>query len=502
MSTSTIAGTVDAPVWRLALASVLPTRLRPRADRWIQHFPLLLLVTVQGLLSLRLGNTAFQDEALYVLAGQEILAHWLTGAPVIDYGSFFSGVPVAYPVLAGLLQYVGGLPLVRAFSLGCVVVTMLCVRDTSKYLYGQAAGNLAGFTFAVTGPVVYTSALATFDALCLCLLSVGIWLGVTRSSRSSAALAGVAVAAAAIVKYTGAAFLPVVLAAVLFGDPQQKAANRLLRTVTTALVAAAVLAGLYALWGEEVREGILFTTTGREALSPAPLSQLLGYVAQDIGLSAALAVLGGLLVARSLRSSLFVLALFAGASGLLVGQLHLGEAVSFEKHMAYSALFLAPLAGRALAELARPSLRGILLAAIMWILLVSGLARSHTMHYEWPNVERVVSLMAEDSPPGRYLSTQSLPLSFYTRDEFPDIQWVEHYGLFDSGPGAIRNAVENRAFEMIVWRSGSTGNPTEDAQLAVLQEAVIGSPHYDLAAEPFPVRQWSEQDWYIFQLNR
>lgn len=502
MSTATTAGAVDPPVWRLALASVLPTHLRPRADRWIQRFPLLLLVMLQGLLSLRLDNTAFQDEALYVRAGQEILAHWLTGAPLVDYGSFFSGAPVAYPVLAGLLDYVGGLRLVRVFSLCCVVVTMLCVRDTSKYLYGQAAGNLAGFTFAVTGPVVYTSALATFDALCLCLLSVGIWLGVTRSSRSAAALAGVAIAAAAIVKYTGAAFLPVVLATVLFGDPQQKVAQRLLRTVITALVAAGVLAGLYVLWGEEVHEGIFFTTTGREALSPAPLSQLLGYVAQDIGLSAVLAVLGTLLVARSLRSLLFVLALFAGASGLVVGQLHLGEAVSFEKHMAYSALFLAPLAGRALAELARPSIRAILLTAIMWILLVSGLARSYAMHYEWPNVGRVVALVAENSPPGRYLSTQSLPLSYYTREELPDVQWVEHYGLFDSGSGAIRNAVENRTFEMIVWRSGSTGDPAEDAQLTVLQEAVVGSPHYDLVTEPFPVRQWSEQEWYIFQLDR
>ena len=126
-----------------------------RAAQWIQRLAVPLLVLLQVLLSLRLGNTAFEDEALYVQA-----------------------------------------------SLACVVVAMLCVRATARHLFGRTAGDLAALAFAVTGPVVFVSALATFDALCLLLLALALYLGVTRRSYPSAAVAGLALAAAAVVVST------------------------------------------------------------------------------------------------------------------------------------------------------------------------------------------------------------------------------------------------------------------------------------------------------------
>lgn len=478
---------------------------RPRKEPWPSRAVVPFLVLLQAVLSLRLSNAPSDDEALYIQAGRELLANWRTGESVVDFGTFFSGAPAAYPVLAGLLDQVGGLGLVRGFSLACVVVTMLCVRATTRHLFGPRAGDLAGFSFAVTGPVVFLGALATFDALCLMLLALALWLGIARTSDRSAGLAGLALAAATVVKYTGLAFVPVILALVLLGGTRGPDRHQLRRVLTAAAVAAGTLGVLYLLWGDRVRDGILYTTAGREPLSPAPASLLVQYAVQDIGLLTVLALCGGLFVVRSPRWTLFLLAMFAGASGLLLSQLHLGEAMSFEKHTAYSALFLAPLAGRALAELARPTVPAVLLAAVMSLLLVSGVVRSYAMHHQWPEVsrvaEQVTALVAEDPRAGQYFSTQASQMRYYTYDEFPQARWVAHYSIYDSDPAAVRQLVEDRTFELIVWRSGSTGNPREDAILDVFREAALDSPHYDLATEPLPVEGRPGQEWYILQLK-
>ncbi|MFF0943271.1 ArnT family glycosyltransferase [Kocuria sp. CPCC 205300] len=502
MSTSQIARPAEPPVPGRSEAPLFPDHVRTTASRWIEQLALPFLVLLQVLLSLRLSNTAFEDEALYVQAGRDLLEHWRTGAYVVELGSYFSGAPAAYPVLAGLLDEVGGLGLVRAFSLACIVVTMLCVRSITAQLFDRTAGDLAAFAFAVTGPVVLVSTLATFDALCLMLLAVALWLGLTRTSVASTLLAGLALAGAAVVKYTGAAFIPVVLGVALLAARRQTGRKALLRMGIAAVVTVTTLIALYALWGERVHKGIFFTTTGREALDAAPLSLLLDYVVKDIGLLLVLALLGGVFVTRSLRSTLFLLGLFAGGSGLVLSQMYLGEAVSFEKHMAYSALFLAPLAGRALAALAKPTMEVVLLAMLMGTLLVSGVTRSQAM-YEWPNMERVLAeVEAQDLRPGQYFSTQSLTLGYYTKPDHPQVQWSGHYDLAAADLAAVEKAVNERTYEMIIVSADSSGNSRIGAQMEALREAALDSPHYELIAEPFPVEGWIDEDWYIFQLDR
>ncbi|WP_368827587.1 ArnT family glycosyltransferase [Kocuria cellulosilytica] len=461
-----------------------------------------MLVFLQVLLSLNLGNTAFEDEALYIQAGKDLLAHWQTGVVAPDYGVFFSGAPLAYPLLAGFLDRIGGLELVRSFSMACIVVAMLSTRATAAHVFSQRAGDLTGFAFAVTGPVVFLSALATFDALCLMLLSVALRLAVTQTSRSSAVLVGLALAAATVVKYTSAVFLPVVLAMVLVAAGRQTGRNRLVRFLTAALVTAVAIGLLYGLWGREVHDGIVLTTASREVLNPTPNSQLAGYFARDIGLLTLLALVGGYSLIRSLRSALLVLLLFTGAFALVLSHLHLGESVSFEKHLAYSALFLAPLAGRSLAYLAKSTMHMMLLAALMVVMLVSGTSRAGGM-YQWPNVEPVVAVvMAENPEAGMYLSTQAYPLRYHTWDEHPEIQWVPHYNIAASSPEAIRQSVEDGTYEMFVWSADSAGSSAEDPQIAVLRQAVQDSPRYRLVTEPFRAPAWGgEQVWHVYELK-
>ena len=67
----------------------------------ISRLILLAIVCLQAVLSLRLHNTAFEDEATYLYAGHMELEHILHGSPLQgNYASYFSGSPVLYPVRA------------------------------------------------------------------------------------------------------------------------------------------------------------------------------------------------------------------------------------------------------------------------------------------------------------------------------------------------------------------------------------------------------------------
>jgi hypothetical protein len=56
---------------------------------------------LQTALTLRLVNTAFQDEAIYLYGGHRQIDHRLHGTPIYDhYANLFFGAPFLYPVLA------------------------------------------------------------------------------------------------------------------------------------------------------------------------------------------------------------------------------------------------------------------------------------------------------------------------------------------------------------------------------------------------------------------
>ena len=64
----------------------------------ISRLILLAILSLQAVLSLRLRNTAFEDESLYLYAGHMELQHLLHGAALYgSFSSYFSGSPVLYP---------------------------------------------------------------------------------------------------------------------------------------------------------------------------------------------------------------------------------------------------------------------------------------------------------------------------------------------------------------------------------------------------------------------
>lgn len=442
-------------------------------DAWLY-----VILAVTALLAVRLRNTAFIDEALYINAGKDYLAHWFGGAALPDStGYLFSGVPVLYPVLAGVLDQLGGLYLVRAFSLLCVLGTAVLVQRTTRAVFGGQSGTLAAAAFCFTGSVIFVGWFATFDALCILLLAAGAYVGVTRHGSRSAIFVGLLLAAAIAVKYTAILFVPVMLAVMVVANGSARW-RRLGIATTTAVV---VLAVPYLLWGELVREDIIFTTTGREALSPDPRSQLVEDLWGNLGLLITLAVIATIITVASRRPRAVLLGtgLLAAAAALPVGQIYLGEAVSFDKHLAYASLCLAPLVGYLLARVRAVPLASVVSTMLVLIMVIIGGFRSIELFRSWLNVEPALEVVAEDPVSGRYLSSVADPLAYHTRDAYPGIDWETPYGLY-ADPTSMDDVIARGDYARFVLWNETTGSPQQDAGQAALIDALDTSDIYEL----------------------
>ena len=134
-------------------------------------------MVLQALLTLRMHNSAFEDEALYLYVGHLEIAHLLHGTALQgDYPSYFSGAPVLYPVLGALFDSVGGLTGARALSLVEMLAATGLLYTMSSRLFNERVALCAAVTFAVAEPTLFLGNLATYDATALCLLAVAAWL--------------------------------------------------------------------------------------------------------------------------------------------------------------------------------------------------------------------------------------------------------------------------------------------------------------------------------------
>lgn len=128
-------------------------------------------------------------------------------ATVIARGDFSwpSALPhgPGYPYFLGaLLRFFSeSLPPVRTVQaiLGAVSALLVCLL--ARRFFGDAAGLAAGLLVAAYGPLIYVEVSILGEGLLIALLLVSVWLAL-RSSRLSAALAGLALGCAVIVRPT------------------------------------------------------------------------------------------------------------------------------------------------------------------------------------------------------------------------------------------------------------------------------------------------------------
>ena len=324
-------------------------------------WPLALLLTVQAALTLRLiwSNTAFADEALYLSAGRLELAHLFTGSPVPAFARYFSGAPVIYPPLGAIAASAGGLAAARLLSMALMLTATGLLHGVTRRLFDRRSALFAAALFAGLGGTQFLGALATYDALALCLLALGTWLAViaaTRAGREATRLvaaAGVAVAVANAAKYASGLFDPVVLGlAMLAVWPVRGRVAALRAGAILAAVLAALLAAAIAVGGGSYLHGLLATTLDRPAggFPAARLLVLSGTWLWVVAVPAALGLVAAVTAGRGRRFAL----LGVVCAALLLGpaeQAYIHTYTSLYKHDTYGAWFGCALAGYALASL-------------------------------------------------------------------------------------------------------------------------------------------------------
>ncbi|GAA3817902.1 DUF3824 domain-containing protein [Streptomyces coacervatus] len=478
--------------------SAAPSSRRARVSRLV----LLALLLMQTALSLRLQNTAFEDEALYLFAGHAELGHLLHGTKLYGgFESYFSGAPVLYPVLAAAVDSVFGLAGARALSLACMLGCTSLLYAMTRRLFNERAGLCAAGVFAIAQSTAFMGNFATYDALALFLLALAAWIVVrTADSHPLLTLLAAPVAALAVaVKYASALYLPtVVLLCVLTAYQRRGLPRALARGVLLAVVTAVLLgAGLYA---SGYLAAIQSTTTARAA-GTTPSWTILRDCARWGGLAVAVALLGAFSYVRSGRMSempgwrgALPGARWRAALGLLlVGtallapayQLHLHTEVSLHKHIGYGLFFAAPLAGVGVTRLMGAHFKYPQWAIFLGVVLLSsGMSQAYDNFHAWPDSRALVAaLRPHVDAHGTYLAdTYEVPVYALGRDtsyrrwnSTYTIDYTSRSGRHLTGAAGFKAAVAERHFTLIVL---DRGNPT--GQSTTVRDALIHSTGYRL----------------------
>jgi hypothetical protein len=389
------------------------TRKTAPGDGWFTGsgarpgLPLLAVLVVQALLSVRLlgADTAFVDEAAYLWAGHLEWAHWLHGATVPPFSSYFSGAPVMYPPLGALADSVGGLAGARLLSLGFMLGATVLLWHVASRLFGKQAGFFAAALFAVAGPTLHLGAFATYDAMSLFLLALAAWLvasaGEAQEATGRMAAAGAVLALANATAYSSALFdLVIVALAFVMALPSGRrlAARRCgaLLTVLVALLIAAVLLGGNSYW-----QGITQTTLGRAAGAASPL-RVLADAWSWTGVIIVLAVCGVVAswLSRRLTAQTWLLAILTAAA--LLGpleQAHLHTLDALNKHVGLGAWFAAIAAGYAVDRFitAAPAGQPRTLTSAACVIALAfplslGATQSREFATSWPNSASFIAI--------------------------------------------------------------------------------------------------------------
>lgn len=455
------------------------TAAASRRRSWVSRCLLLGILIIQAILSLRLHNTAFEDEALYLVAGHLNLDHLLHGGPAHpEFARYFSGSPMLYPPLAAAADGVFGLAGARMIGFVCMIFCTGLVYSMSRLLFNERVGLAAAGAFAIAQSTLFLGNFATYDPPALFLLALAAWLMVRcADTRVWAAyvLVPPLLALAVAVKYAALLYVPVVVLVGFLATFRRRKVDAVLRLLLIPSLTAALLAGAVLRAGHSYLTALSHTTTQRATGSDS-VGSLLAHSAEWGGLVFALGLLGTVLYVRQPRMGevaagyesrgpgwrwRLLLGVLLTAAALLAPayQIHLHTGVSLHKHIGYGLLFTAPMAGVGLTRLVGAHFRNPQVGILIWVtLLVLGMSQSQTRYAVWPDSRPVVAtLQSQLQPNGRYLAESSWVTMYYLRTRTQPKQWTSTYtitytdarGRRLTGEPAYRSAIAAGYFDVV-----------------------------------------------------
>ncbi|HKB32141.1 MAG TPA: glycosyltransferase family 39 protein [Streptosporangiaceae bacterium] len=485
-----------------------PVRYNTSTSRrtWVSRAVLLAILGVQAALTLRMQNTAFEDEALYLSTGHMEIAHWLHGAALQgDYPSYFSGAPVLYPVLGAAADSLGGLAAARAVSLLAMLATTGLLYSLTRRLFNERVGLCAAVCFSVTESALFLGNLATYDATALFLLAIASWIIVRTAAFRWPVylLAAPVVVLTVATKYASLLYVPTVVALTALAAGPHRGRKALIPPAAFAAAVAALLIGAVHLAGPDYLKGIEFSTTAR-AGGTTPTTVLLRDCLIWGGLPFVLAAFGafayairphnepGELIAppggRFRRIALGVV--LAGTALLAPAeQIRLHTETSLQKHIGFGLFFAAPLVGAGLARIVGDHFRRAQVGIAIWgAALALGMAQAYDLFTGWPNSTVFVREMARYLQPGAHYLVEVDEVPVYYLRGYPDarpdqftstyyIGYVGTDGQFRTGAAGYQAAIKAGYFRVIAY-TGQVTRPVD----SLLARTLEADPSYRLAA--------------------
>jgi Dolichyl-phosphate-mannose-protein mannosyltransferase len=472
-----------------------------RRRTWLSRGMLLVILCTQAFLSLRLRNTAFEDEAQYLYAGRLELAHLLHGTALQgNYTSYFSGAPVLYPVLAAVANNVGGLAAARALSLAEMLATTALLYMLTRRLFNERVGLLAAALLSAEMSLIFLGNFATFDATALFLLALAAWIGVrTAGSRWPLFLLAAPVAALAVgTKYAALLFVPTVVLMPALAAWPRLGWRALWYPLGLAASIALLLAAALRLGGPAYLDAIRSTTTAR-AQGITPVGTILMDSLTWGGVLFALAVLGTVSYAWQPRTERgeqiappgsrlrrVTMGVVLTGTALLAPayQAHIHTDVSFQKHIGFGLFFAAPMAGVGLARIIGDHFRRAQFGVVIWgLVLALGIVQSSQFEGTWPNSQRFIQVMTRYLRPHALYLVEAPEVPMYylgTRSDAQPRQFLSTFGLSVvtkqgkrlTGAAAFRMTIRQGWYQIVAY-DGATTAATD----RLLRQDLNGAPY-------------------------
>lgn len=477
-----------------------------RRRTWVSRAVLVAILCVQAALTLRMSNTAFEDEGLYLYSGHMEIAHLLHGAPPQgNYASYFSGAPVLYPVLGALADDAGGLAAARAVSLIAMLGTTALLYSLTRWLFNERVGLCAAVIFSVTESALFLGHLATYDAPALFLLALAAWIVVRTATFRWPVylLAAPPIALAVATKYASALFVPTIVVLAALAAWPYRGRKALIPPVALGATVAGLLAVALHLAGADYLTGIRFTTTARFQ-GTTPTMVLLRDTLQWGGLPFALALIGAVayairpqtepgeqIAAGGGRAWRIMLGTVLTGTALLapVDQIHIHTLTSLWKHIGFGLFFAAPCAGIGLARIIGDHFRRAQVGIAIWgAALVIGMTQANNLFNAWPDSDGFIKVMSQHLAPGAHylVEVDEVPIYYLRahRDAQPGqftstyfIGYTPKQGRYLTGDAGYVAAIKAGYFRVIAYNGQVT--PALDN---VIASTLRADPDYRLAA--------------------
>jgi Dolichyl-phosphate-mannose-protein mannosyltransferase len=415
-------------------------------------------------------SSAYMDESVYILYGRMFLSHHFESP--IDQPLHFSFGWYLWPILAAWADRIRGLVGVRELSAALGTLTVWCVYGFARRVFSPAVGVASALIFALLGPAVFASRIATRDIGCISFFAVGLWLFI-RAWQEQEWLSwfgsAIFLFAAFLSKYLIAIYFPFLVIASFWKWRRSILAFSLPLTLFCAAYAYYYRSDLIALLQYAHAYGSL--------KAPADQAWQIYFTHRaDFWILVGLSAFAWLPDLRTSRWS--VALLFVGAAILPVFQAFSRADYDYWKHVNYSFLFLVPLGMQGLLLLLRrltphsrmaPALFVVALAVCLgW----AGNAWAIDRFLFWPNTEPAVAYFEGRLASSDRILVDDTVFRYYFSPPLHQWQLVDpfyfRYGS-DTGAAAYAHAAHDGFFDFIVL-DGGIGDDAKRLRAAIAPE--------------------------------